>query len=84
MVVPCPRCHGTGHIPLSAPYAETLALLQKQHDWISVKLLAGLMGVERTAMNNRMMRMEKLGLVRGRKATGAAGVGGMKLWRAMK
>lgn len=76
MTHPCPWCLGTGRMPLSGVYAATLALLRTQPDPINGAALARLAGCKETAMNNRMVRLEELGLAVGERD------GRQRLWRA--
>lgn len=75
--VPCPRCHGCGTVELVGVHAETLALLRAQAVERNGAALARLAGVAPTAMNNRLIVLERLGLATGRQA------GRQRLWRAV-
>jgi Mn-dependent DtxR family transcriptional regulator len=72
----CPRCRGSGQIPLTGVYAETLALLKRQRREASGADLARLDGCSGPAMCNRLARMEHLGLVVSRR------YGHLRLYRA--
>lgn len=74
----CPWCHGTGQCPLTGVYADTLALLRKQKSEITGADLGRLDGCKATAANNRLARLEELGLVMSRR------YGRKRLYRATK
>lgn len=75
--IPCGHCRGTGRIELTGIYAETLALLKKQRKPLNGAALAKLAGCKATAMNNRLVALEKHGLAEG------ILYGRERLWRAI-
>ena len=75
--VPCPCCKGTGKVEMSGVYGKTWALLKRQRREINGAALARLAGCQATAMNNRLVRLQKLGLAIGRWH------GRERLWRAV-
>ena len=64
MKVPCGCCEGSGEVPLGAEYHETLVRLRRMSSSITGAQLGKKMGVEPTAMNNRLRRLEELGLAK--------------------
>lgn len=74
--IPCPHCRGSGRTSLSDLYAATLRLLAEQPSEVNGASLARLAGCAETAMNNRLVRLESLGLAVGRTN------GRERLWRA--
>jgi Mn-dependent DtxR family transcriptional regulator len=76
--IACPHCHGSGQIPLTGVYAETLALLSRQRREASGADLARIDGCSGPAMCNRLVRMEQLGLVVSRR------YGHLRLYRVAK
>ena len=74
--VRCPYCRGTGHIPLTGVYADTLALLQQQPGEVTGADLAKAAGCQGPAMNNRLAALERLGLATSRR------YGRLRLYRA--
>lgn len=74
VMVCCSHCRGSGSTELTGVYAETLALLSDQPSEINGANLARLAGIETTAMNNRLVHLESLGLVAGRQ------FGRQRLW----
>jgi Mn-dependent DtxR family transcriptional regulator len=73
----CAHCRGKGAVPLSGVYMETWAALRRQKERVSGADLARLMGVPETAMNNRLVALERHGLAEGE------AYGRKRLWRAM-
>lgn len=63
--VACPRCKGTGAVPLSGVYLRTLDLLSRQGRPVNATELARLARVAPEAMANRLVRLEGLGLATG-------------------
>ena len=76
--VKCTRCRGTGKVELTGEYAETYALLLRQKAHLSGADLARLSRVKPTAMNNRLVAIERMGLAIG------STHGRKRLWRAVK
>jgi biotin operon repressor len=76
VMVACPCCGGEGRVELTGTYRETLALLKRQRAEVNGAALARLAGCQETAMNNRLVRLERLGLAVGRRH------GRERLWRA--
>ena len=64
--VVCGCCGGTGRVPLSSLYLETLALLRK-HGPTTGAALSKIAGCKATAMNNRLKGLERHGLAKGRR-----------------
>lgn len=75
--VPCSHCDGAGKIELTGVHAETLAFLRWQSLSFNGAELARLCGVNPTAMNNRLVWLEKHGLVKSER------YGSQKRWRAV-
>jgi Mn-dependent DtxR family transcriptional regulator len=79
--VHCPHCKGTGKVPLTGVYADTLILLAdigKRGEQLNGAQLAKLMGVKGEAMCNRLVRLEELGLATSKR------YGRQRLWAATK
>ena len=74
--IPCGCCRGTGRIPLTGRYAETLALLRKQKREVSGAELARLAGIRGEAMCNRLVPLERHGLATSRRD------GVRRMWKA--
>ena len=72
--VQCTHCGGSGLVELTGVYAETLALLARHSDRNGAEL-ARLAGCQETAMNNRLVALQRMGLAYGRK------YGRSRLWR---
>lgn len=64
---PCPHCGGHGPRKLTGIYAETLELLRQASGEIHGAALAAKAGCPATAMNNRLARLEELGLATSRR-----------------
>lgn len=60
--VACPHCKGEGLREITGVYRETLELLRR-HTGITGAALAASARCQPTAMNNRLARLEELGLV---------------------
>jgi hypothetical protein len=76
VMVACPCCGGEGWVELTGTYRETLVLLKRQRAEVNGAALAKLCGIKATAMNNRLIYLERLGLAVGRRN------GRERLWRA--
>lgn len=63
--VVCTRCGGTGAVELTGVYADTLALVIR-HPCLNGAELARKAKCKATAMNNRLKRLEELGVVCGK------------------
>ena len=63
----CPCCRGSGRIPLTGIYAQTLALLRRCHGEVTAASLARQDGCKATAMNNRLAALERFGLATSRR-----------------
>lgn len=74
----CPHCHGSGKVETTGVYRETLDLLAQQKDELNGAALAHLAGCKPTAMNNRLVALERLGLAARRP------YGRQRLWRAVR
>jgi DNA-binding transcriptional ArsR family regulator len=72
---PCPRCSGTGWLPLPDAYRETLDAMRPLNHEINGAQLAAQMSVHPTAMNNRLVVLKALGMVIDRRD------GRQRLWR---
>jgi hypothetical protein len=59
----CPHCDGSGQLQLTGIHADTWHLL-KNHGPISGAALAEIDGCQATAMNNRLVMLEEMGLAR--------------------
>lgn len=63
----CPACSGTGLIPLTGVYADTLKtireLCRKRDDFIVANKHFDWFGCEPTALNNRLVWLEKNGFI---------------------
>ena len=66
-LTPCPACDGSGRIPLTGVYAETLMLLRKHGKEMTGSDFARLIDIERTAACNRLARLEAMGFVKSRR-----------------
>lgn len=64
---PCPHCRGTGRLQLTGVYLRTLELLGEQSGPVNGSALAKAAGCKATAMNNRLIALERLGLAVGRR-----------------
>lgn len=68
---PCPHCSGCGRIPLTGIYAETLRGLRRwctrPARFVVSNRDAWWFGCKATALNNRLARLEELGLARSEK-----------------
>lgn len=67
VMIKCSCCGGRGKVPLDGVYFETLKMLSKERKEIHGAALARKSGCNSTAMNNRLARLEQLGLVKSRK-----------------
>jgi Mn-dependent DtxR family transcriptional regulator len=65
--LPCSHCKGTGRIELTGEYLETLNRLRELGKEMSGAELAKDMGIQPTAMNNRLSRIEQHGLIQSRR-----------------
>lgn len=72
----CPWCDGTGRVALGPAYERTHELLKAQREPISGADLARLAGCLTSAMCNRLVHLERLGLARGERS------GRKRLWVA--
>jgi hypothetical protein len=72
---PCAMCKGTGRVPLSGIYADTLALLRKYRNLCGADL-AAIARCNGSAMCNRLAALEKMGF-----ATSTR-YGRQRLWKA--
>lgn len=75
---PCGHCKGTGYLELTGANAETLELLSGQEQEVNGATLARLAGCRETAMNNRLVVLERHGYAVGRLN------GRERLWRAVE
>lgn len=66
--VRCGCCRGTGLVEMGQEYAATLATLRAGHADITGAEMGRLMEVPATAMNNRLARLEELGLATSRRS----------------
>jgi len=64
--VNCPCCKGAGRIELTGVYADTLALLTSHGKEATGAELSKVAGCKPTAMNNRLARLQDMGLVESR------------------
>lgn len=64
LCVTCKHCGGRGRVELAGIYAET-AVLVGMNPGLNGAQLAMVAGCEPTAMNNRLRRLEDLGIVEG-------------------
>lgn len=62
----CPHCRGSGRIPLTGVYADTLELLRANGEATGADL-ARVEGCKATAMNNRLAMLERHGLATSRR-----------------
>lgn len=62
VTIRCAHCKGTGRIPLTGVYADTLALLRQQVYPVTGAELAQIAHCTGPAMNNRLAALERLGL----------------------
>lgn len=76
MKISCSHCRGTGKVTFNGKFAETLVLLRKQPAEVNGAQLAALAGIAGTAMNNRLVWLEKHGFAIGRS------FGRERLWKA--
>lgn len=60
--IQCPCCRGAGTVELTGEYLETLKELLRLGREITGAELGRLMGVKPTAMNNRLARLEEIGV----------------------
>jgi hypothetical protein len=67
ITVPCGHCKGCGRIELSGEYLATFERLRSLGTEATGAELGPLMGVQATAMNNRLAALERLGLVASRR-----------------
>lgn len=58
----CSKCNGVGIVPLTGRALETYHLLRRQRAPINGADLARQIDIAETAMNNRLARLERLGL----------------------
>lgn len=63
----CSHCNGTGKIPLTGIYADTLEILQHLTVEASGVDLAAIDGCKPTAMNNRLAALERMGFATSRR-----------------
>ena len=77
IMVDCGRCRGTGKIPFTGVYAKTLRLLDAQEKPINGADLAAKFGCAPSAMCNRLIALEALGLA------SAICFGHEKLWTSI-
>ena len=75
--VECGHCQGTGRVPFTGVYAKTLRLLRAQKAALSGAELARKASCGHTAMCNRLVRLEEMGLASGIPS------GREKMWVAM-
>lgn len=65
---PCKHCHGTGKIPLTGIYLETLQgvrrMCARKGGHVVANRDACLFDCKPTALNNRLSRLEQLGFLR--------------------
>jgi DNA-binding transcriptional ArsR family regulator len=66
-LVVCPCCGGAGRVLLTGEYARTLAAIERLRGEHTGAELGRMMGVRGPAMNNRLARLEELGLVSSRR-----------------
>ena len=60
----CPHCQGTGKIPLTGIYAETLDKMRKlKFPFVVANQHAEYFGCQPTALNNRLRKLEEYGHV---------------------
>ena len=76
LTIQCSRCKGRGEVELNGEFAETLLLLRKQKEELNGASLAKLAGIHPTAMNNRLVWLERNGFATGRR------YGRSRFWRA--
>ena len=76
--IKCHCCNGTGRIPFTGIYADTLALLRKQRDPMTGIELARLAKCEGTAMCNRLAALESMGFAESKP------YGRKKFWKAVQ
>lgn len=72
----CPTCKGGGTVEITGQYADTLVLLRSQKQELNGAQLARIAGIKETAMNNRLVGLERFGLASGR------WYGRQRLWSA--
>jgi DNA-binding transcriptional ArsR family regulator len=78
IMVPCGHCHGHGRVLLTGVYADTLRILRDCSGEHTGADLARIAGTKPTAMNNRLARLEELGLATSHR------YGRKRLYRATK
>lgn len=64
-MIVCPTCEGRGQIPLTGVYLETLKILRRltrKGSKVVSNKHATKFGCRATALNNRLARLEELGL----------------------
>ena len=66
-VLPCSHCQGSGLVELTGEYLTTLLRVRDLGREVTGAELGRLMGVKGPAMNNRLARLERLGLVTSRR-----------------
>lgn len=64
--VPCSVCGGTGSVELTGVYSKTLKLVI-EHPGKNGAQLAKIAGCKATAMNNRLIALQRHGVVQGKK-----------------
>lgn len=69
----CTHCRGSGSIELTGVYAETLDLVVRNPNFNGAELAASA-GCKTTAMNNRLVALERMGLICGKR------FGRMRIW----
>lgn len=74
--IQCSRCRGKGTVPLTGVYAKTMNVLKALGKPMNGAQIGRLMGCKETAMNQRLIRLQGLGLAYGEWN------GRERLWRA--
>lgn len=67
VMVTCPCCCGAGVVELTGVFADTLAFVRGLARETTGAELGRLLGIERTAANNRLAALEKKGLLASRR-----------------
>lgn len=63
IMLSCPHCAGSGHVQLAPAYQATLDLLRGLTGTHNGAELGRIVGIKETAMNNRLIALERYGLV---------------------
>lgn len=62
VLIPCSHCRGTGSVEFTGEYADTLAILRNLGGEVTGAELSRQFGIAPTAMNNRLVILERMGL----------------------